>query len=379
MRSRSRATLSDDRPTVLIAALSGRALAAAAHRAGYVPLVADLFGDLDTRALAGATMRVQGSLAGGFSQAALLGALDRLAMNHSPVGLVCGGGFEGRPKLMRALAARYRVLGNAPETVARVKSPATLAALCSRLSIPHPRPSSVADGPGAWVRKRVGASGGGHVAPAEPGAVAGRGWYFQQRAEGTPISALFLADGRRGLLLGISRQWADPTPTRPFRYGGAIRPAPVPDARTAGIAEIVAALAPETGLVGLNSVDLLVRTDGLDLIEINPRPGATLDIFVDARGRLFQFHVDACLGILPDRVPTFPPAAAASIVYARRAMHVAAGMVWPDWAADRQPAGIVHDGAPLCTVLAEADDPGDAERLVRARAAAILSMIEERT
>ncbi|HEY8246312.1 MAG TPA: aldehyde oxidase, partial [Hyphomicrobium sp.] len=34
--------------TVLIAALSGRGLAASARRAGYLPLVADAFGDSDT-------------------------------------------------------------------------------------------------------------------------------------------------------------------------------------------------------------------------------------------------------------------------------------------------------------------------------------------
>ena len=34
--------------TVLIAAISGRALAASARRGGYVPLVADFFGDADT-------------------------------------------------------------------------------------------------------------------------------------------------------------------------------------------------------------------------------------------------------------------------------------------------------------------------------------------
>ncbi len=39
---------SDDAPAVLIAATSGRALAASARRAGYRPLVADFFGDHDT-------------------------------------------------------------------------------------------------------------------------------------------------------------------------------------------------------------------------------------------------------------------------------------------------------------------------------------------
>ncbi len=65
-------TADPNAPAVLIAALSGRALAACARRGGYRPLVADLFGDLDTRELAEACERVPGSLARGFAHDALL-------------------------------------------------------------------------------------------------------------------------------------------------------------------------------------------------------------------------------------------------------------------------------------------------------------------
>ena len=56
------ATSPSSRGTVLIAALAGRALAAAARRAGYAALVADLFCDLDTQALAVRTARLPGDL-----------------------------------------------------------------------------------------------------------------------------------------------------------------------------------------------------------------------------------------------------------------------------------------------------------------------------
>ena len=50
------------RATVLIAALSGRGLAASARRAGYAPLVADVFGDTDTPELAaGRALRGRGA------------------------------------------------------------------------------------------------------------------------------------------------------------------------------------------------------------------------------------------------------------------------------------------------------------------------------
>ena len=50
------------------------------------------------------------------------------------------------------------------------------------------------------------------------------------------------------------------------------------------------------GLVGLVAFDFLLVGDAPILIEVNPRPGATLDVFDDAGGALFRAHVDACGG-----------------------------------------------------------------------------------
>ncbi len=360
---------------MLIAALSGRALAEAAHRAGYAPLVADLFDDLDTGAVA-ECRRVAGNAGRGFRAALLLDALEHLRAGRNPVGLVYGSGFEDRPRLLRALGERHRLLGNRAEVVARINDPVALASLCAELAIPHPGAHPAADAHGQWLRKRRGASGGAHIRPVPPSAKAERGHYLQPLVEGVPISALFVADGCDARLLGLSRQWTDPAPTRPYRYGGAVRPASVRADRMREIARIVGRLVPAAGLVGLNSADFLVRSDDLDLIEINPRPGATIDLFADPDGRLFQLHLDACAGRLPHAAPRFPEARAAAFVYAPRRLQVAVGMRWPEWTADRQRPGVVRAGAPLCTVLADAADADAAERLVRARAASILSMTE---
>ncbi|NNH33816.1 tetrahydromethanopterin C1 transfer protein, partial [Rhizobium sp. SEMIA 4085] len=53
---------SKNSPAIMIAAISGRSLAAAARRAGYRPLVADLFCDCDTVALSERTARLSGSI-----------------------------------------------------------------------------------------------------------------------------------------------------------------------------------------------------------------------------------------------------------------------------------------------------------------------------
>ncbi len=355
---------------VLIAALSGRALAGSARRAGYLPLVADMFGDLDTQAAAIACVRA-GSFAHGFRRAELLAALAELEAGRAPVGLVYGAGFEDRPGLIGAVAKRHVLLGNSADAVARAKDPLGFAALCRTQDVPHPE-TALAPGDG-WLVKRVGGSGGVHIRPARPGERLRRGRYAQRRVEGWPVSALFLGDGRAGVVLGFSAQWAAPLPRRPYRYGGAVRPAAVPHAREAVLTEAIERLIPPLGLRGLNSADFLLRADGFDLIEINPRPGATLDVHPDAEGQLFALHVQACRGALPSTMPQCAGAAAAAVVYAPYKLRVAEGFAWPDWTADRQPCGdMVPQDAPLCTVRAEAADADAACAVLQERARTIL-------
>lgn len=359
----------------MIAALSGRALAAAARAAGYRPLVADLFGDLDTQEIAEAHVRLPGSLARGPNGGALLDALDRLAEQRAPAGVAYGSGFERRPRLLASIARRHELLGNSPDVVAEVTDPAKFAAECRRIGVPHPEIAlGAAPGP-SWLEKRVGGAGGAHIRAAVPGAAPRRGYYLQRRVAGAPVSALFVADGRRTVVLGFSEQWAAPTPRRHFRYGGAVRPAAIAPATATAMAQVVAALAQAVGLIGLNSADFLVRPDGFDLLEINPRPGASLDAFADANGTVFALHVNACRGLLPRAAPTWRGAAAAAVVFAPRRCVLPEGFVWPAWAADRQPPGLpVGAGGPLCTVRAEAETPQAARALVQRRTSAILEL-----
>src|SRR5258707_14906734 len=110
MRSSSRARSVDDMAAILIAAASGRALAASARRGGFAPLVADYFGDQDTLDVARAHVRLDDGLAHGMNADALMVALTTLAENEAPVGIVWGTGFEDRPHLLAEIARRWRLL-----------------------------------------------------------------------------------------------------------------------------------------------------------------------------------------------------------------------------------------------------------------------------
>src|SRR5215469_726889 len=106
---------------VLIAAVSGRALAASARRGGYLPLVADFFGDQDTVEAAQGHVALCGEIARGFHERELMEALGRLASQHVPIGIVCGTGFEDRPQLIARLAHRWPLFGNSADIVAKIK------------------------------------------------------------------------------------------------------------------------------------------------------------------------------------------------------------------------------------------------------------------
>lgn len=305
----------------------------------------------------------------------MLGSLDRLAEGRQVIGVVVGSGFEDRPRLLRALAGRHVLLGNPADVVSAIKNPFRFAETCARAGVPHPEVRRDPPTGGGWLRKRAGGSGGVHIAASTRRVGQRFGRYYQSQVGGEPVSAAFLAAGGACRVLGLSRQWADPSPRHPFRYGGASRPASVPSGQAADIADAVARLVALTGLRGLNSADFLVRRDGVDLLEVNPRPGATVDIF-GGHG-LFRLHLDACRGVLPDVPPVWLAAAAAATVYARRDIRLPADFVWPAWTADRQPPNEpVPAGAPLCTVLADAADADRAEQLVRDRAAEILAEAE---
>jgi uncharacterized protein len=378
MPSRSRASFMDSKD-VLIVAASGRALAASARHGGYRPLVVDFFGDSDTIALARAHARLNDGLARGMSADGLDAALANVTDGLQPCGVVWGTGFEDRPELLAHIARRWRVFGNGAETVAALKDPLAFASLCDDCGIAHPETTlSPPSNTGGWLAKRKGGAGGSHIKPATEQHAA-PDIYYQRHVAGTPVSLLFLADGRRALVLGSSAQWAAPTALAPFRYGGAVRPAALTASTAGALADSVHRLAAAIPLVGLNSADFLVEKDGFRLLEINPRPSATLDIFEPPGGSLFALHMSACDGALDRTAPNVAGAMATAIVYADRDVIIPA-VQWPDWTADRPRAGTdVKAGEPLCTVQASAATAAEARAMADERLATVLTWAHART
>jgi len=234
---------------------------------------------------------------------------------------------------------------------------------------PQARPARLA--PAGWLVKHPGGAGGAHVRRAARRRVRADA-YFQRFEDGRSLSALFLADGRRASVIGFNEQWtASVRRDLPFLYGGAVGGVALPAVVESELRAKLDALVAATGLVGLNGLDFLLRGRRWLALEVNPRPTATVELYdPDYPQGLFDWHLRACEGELPDRTARPRAVRAHAVVYAPAGGHVTAAFRFPRWCRDLpHPGTWVAPGEPVCTVHAAASDRARAVALVRRRCA----------
>jgi predicted ATP-grasp superfamily ATP-dependent carboligase len=358
-----------DASRLLIVAVSGRALAQSAARGGYRPVVLDLFADRDTRAVSAQCREVGAAGILRFDSASMLRAARALAPG---AGLVYGAGFEGRTALLGRLSRGRTLYGNPPATVALLRDPSRFFPLLRCLGIHHPdvrlTPPSR---PSGWLIKGPGSAGGTRVQPAghRPAWPAD---YYQRFVTGDSRSVTFLADGRRARVLGFNRQWTAPRSGRPYLYGGALGGLRPGAKLRREIEEALDNLVLRTGLVGLNGLDFIQRGRRWLVLELNPRPTATFELYdADYPGGLFHWHLRACQGELPPRAAV-PRAVRAQAVVRAPAPGGVRALHFPRWCRDLPVAGTrFAPGDPVCTVHATASTMTQARTLIRRRTRAL--------
>jgi predicted ATP-grasp superfamily ATP-dependent carboligase len=355
----------DRRGHVLVAGVSTRALAESAVRAGYRVTAVDAFADADLRAVADVLpLRHDGPRPYGADAAA------QAARSVSAALVAYTSNFENHPAAVAVLARGRHLLGNPPAVLARVRNPLLLArALAKRgLTVPITRasaPSASLDGRPWLLKPRR--SGGGHgVVAWQRRLPVPRGAYLQERIAGAAGSIVFAADGRRAVLLGLTRQLVGERAfgARGFRYCGSLlassddtlfpRQSELLD-RAAALAQAATAV---FGLRGLNGIDFIAR-NGVPLpIEVNPRYCASMELVERAAGvSLFRIHLDACAGRLPERPAPAPRVLGKAIVFARDEVLIDDPARWDAEIADvPHPGERIAAGRPVCTVFADGRD-----------------------
>ena len=342
----------------LLVSHSARGLVQSGVRAGMGAVVIDLYGDADTRSAALDYAPVLAHT-GTFDPDSLLQAAERLAPADSACALIYGSGFEGDEDLLERLAQGRTLYGNTPNTVRTLKTPPLFFALLDSLDIPYPpicyeQPANLT----GWLLKPQGGAGGKGIRPATA-ADAVPTDYFQRRLEGPALSVLFVANGHRTAIIGFNTLWTTGSePDTCFLFAGAINRAALTDSQRETVQRYVSRLVQAVSLKGLNSLDFMLENGDIRVLEINPRPSATLSLYdADYPQGLLHLHVAACQGHLPHPVPVPGPVRAFRVVCAPTAFEFPAHFHWPEGYADLpMPGTRIEPGQPVCSVLAEGLD-----------------------
>jgi uncharacterized protein len=356
--------MADRRRHVVIAGVSTRAWAASAGRAGFRVTAVDAFGDADLRVVADVlTLRREHG-----ARYTAMAAAEAARSVDAPYAAYTSN-LENHPEAVALLARNRRLLGNSPAVLTRVRNPLLLMrTLASRgFAVPRTRASAPAAGhtDQRWLLKPR-RSGGGHGTTVwRRGHRVTRRAYLQERIAGVPGSVVFAADGRRAVVLGVSRQLVGERilGARGFRYCGSLlasRDEPLFECQ-AELTQRAAALAAATteafGLRGVNGIDFIARGGVPYPIEVNPRYSASMELVERATGLcLFALHVEACDGALTE-APSAPTRIhGKAIVYARHDLVVHDPLSWTDAPlADVPHAGEgIGRGRPICTAFAVA-------------------------
>jgi predicted ATP-grasp superfamily ATP-dependent carboligase len=329
---------------LLIVGASARAAAESALRAGMRPWCADLFADADLQALCPVVRVPRERYPRGLVEA-VAGA------PQAP--FVYTGALENRPALVRQLAALRPLWGNSAGVLRRVRQPWAVAAALRAAGLPVPMVRRTPPRRGRWLVKPLAGAGGRGIAEWDGTPPRAR-CYFQEFIEGTPCAAVYVGDGTRALLLGVTRQligepWLH---AKGFQYCGSVGPLAVP---LGPFVKMGDALAAAFGLRGLFGVDCVLR-DGVPYpVEVNPRYTASVEVLERATGvRALDLHCAAFTTSLPAARLRFR----AKSTHAKAIFFAPAPLTFPPGrfvrAADLPHAGaMLPAGAPILTLFSE--------------------------
>jgi uncharacterized protein len=357
---------------ILIAGYSVRALAESAVNAGYAVRALDNFGDQDLRALAQAnSLREDFSVH--YSPAALYEAGRRLGCPA----IIYTSNLENYPEIISRFAADRRLIGNSPHALWSVRDWKNLFYKLRQAEFPIPETACActecpSDPNARWLIKPV-LSGGGHgVSYYQGEPFDERKSILQRYLPGKSCSASFVANGADAVVIGISQQLVGVPQfgVQDFRYCGSILPLPEMLDPAIGYSilkqtrRIASFLAREFGLTGVNGFDFILNNDRVQLIEVNPRYAASMELIERAYGlSIFHMHFQAAAEC---RLPDFALESGLlqsgflgkCILFSDRNASMPESLNWREWDMRDVPAPgeKMHAGSPICTLFASRPD-----------------------
>lgn len=368
----------DPRPRLLIVGCSTRAAAWSAMRAGFRPVCADQFGDLDLHAVAEVipVTDYPGSLPQDLCEVQTDFWMYTGAMENYPAVLTQ---LESLPQLgeLYGITATSLATLRDPWFLQEIAQDAGLPTVACRDTPPD------ANDPSPWLLKPQKSGGGIGVRRAEerqtPTDV--RAYYWQRFITGPVGSAVFRIQGHQLELIGFTRLQCglvDSGCTEPFSYGGNIGPWELrlrDELQLIAAAHRISQAVPVRGLFG---IDFVWTNDGPCLLEVNPRYTASVELLESA----WQFPA-LSHAPLTDYVRTRQTRS-----YGKRVLYARSQVMAPDlsrliprasiwsisFAADLPHSGhLLEPGQPVCTIFATGSTEREVERKLQRRIQRVFS------
>ncbi len=316
----------------LIVATSGRMLAQAAQREGFDVLVIDCFADIDTSHYAQKVVRVDS-----LSTANLTTAFSEFN-GYKIAGVVYGSGFETCVESLYFLEKRFNVAGNSAAVFESVQNKQTFFAALDSLKIPYPETHfSFPNESKNWLSKPLRGQGGVGINSQK------KDIYWQHFYDGQAQagSVLFLANGEIATIIGFNTQWTRDD----FLFLGISNHSNLNDLQKTQIYSWLQSIVVHFNLRGLNSLDFIQTENEVFVLEVNPRPSASMQLY---NALLFKAHLT--LKTEFSRTTDF---SAYQIVYAPQTVVIPKNFVWLESCQDLPPTGvIIHKKQPICSMIA---------------------------
>lgn len=288
------------------------------------------------------------------------------ALTQPVTAVAYSGGFENFPELLGALAEKFELLGNPPDTLAQVRDPRQLQDAVAAVGMKTPlilAPGSTPDPGKDWLRKPVKSGAGGGIEPWEGVVPDDPDHIVQQRIEGIPQSVSFIANGREARIFAFSEQLIGNADfgADGYQYVGNLL-LPEPDRELIENLEALANhLTRSFGLVGLNGIDFIQQDSQIYILEVNGRYSASMELYEDALGQsIFGWHAAGCRGEPLPELPNLPE----KKVYGKAAVISRRHGILKDtagWAEMgrrdvQRPGMLMFPKFPICFVTASADN-----------------------
>ena len=301
-----------------------------------------------------------------------------LVVEKQPIGLIFGGGIENHLELLKELSKKWILLGNTYNQVKNLKNPTCFFPLLEKLSIPAPQtqlnPPSNLEG---WLYKSVYGTGGNHISLANQCTlIPNSGYYFQKKINGQAKSVTFLANGKSCQIIGYNLLITAPTETILYRYGGVFTLSKLSYSNRILLQKYIEKIVLATELKGLNGLDFIQDKNGkIWILEINPRPPASLDLYQD-RFNPFIAHIYSWLGgQLPIKMKLITEEKGFFILYAPYNLLIPPDIIWPSFCHDYPNGGIViNKEDPICSIHAQGSNINFCYKQINQRCTQLLAL-----